>query len=221
MTATVSDRKTASAMEWVTSSVVVTRSVHIRSSSRLSRWRGHLVQRAERLVEEQDPRLGAQARGRSNPLAHPARELRPGRAFSNPCSPTSSIRSWTASSEMSRPLTSMGKVYVRPDRPPRQQGGVLEGDPEVMVSPGDRRRLPMDQSSTAGRLLEIGEHPEDRRLAAPRRAEQSEERALWRGQIDVVDRGDGAAPEAEHLGQSLDADPVDQRGVADIALRGI
>ena len=36
---------------------------------------GHLVQRAERLVEEQDPRLGHQRPGDRHPLAHPAGEL--------------------------------------------------------------------------------------------------------------------------------------------------
>ncbi len=45
-----------------------------------------------------------------------------------------------------------------------------------------------DEDLARGRFLETGDHPQERRLAGPRRAEEDEELALPALQVDVVDR---------------------------------
>ena len=55
-----------------------------------------------------------------------------------------------------------------------------------------------DQDIAAGRRFEPADHPQQRRLAAPRGTEQDEELAIRAGQVDPVDGGD---PVAELLRQ--------------------
>ena len=64
-----------------------------------------------------------------------------------------------------------------------------------------------DQDRSLGRLLEAGEQPQRRRLAAPRRAEQREELAPAHGEVDAVDGRDRteALDDADQFGVELRA----------------
>ena len=50
-------------------------------------------------------------------------------------------------------------------------------------------RLAVEEDLALGRLLEARDHPQRRRLAAPRRPEQREELAALDREVEVVDRG--------------------------------
>ena len=62
--------------------------------------------------------------------------------------------------------------------------------------------LPVDQDMALGRQFEAGDHAQQRRLAAARRAEQHEELACHDVEADVIDRGHLA----EAFGDILDLD---------------
>ncbi len=67
--------------------------------------------------------------------------------------------------------------------------------------------LALEQDASLGRDLEAGEHPQRRRLAAARRAEQREELAGGDRQVDRVDGGEVA----EALADALEADRLPRR----------
>ena len=75
MTATRSARNTASAIEWVTSRVVIGALRPDPLELDVEALTGHLVERSERLVEQQHVRRGHERPGDRRPLPHPAREL--------------------------------------------------------------------------------------------------------------------------------------------------
>ena len=75
ITTTRVDRYTASGIEWVTNTTVVAVSRQMRRSSDLHVLARHLVQRAERLVHQQERGMGRERAGDRHPLLHPAREL--------------------------------------------------------------------------------------------------------------------------------------------------
>ena len=75
MTTTRDERKTASGIEWVTNTTVVPVRSQIRRTSCVHPLAGHLVERPERLVHEQDRRLEGERPGDRDALLHAAREL--------------------------------------------------------------------------------------------------------------------------------------------------
>ena len=121
------------------------RSVQIRCSSRLSRWRVISSSAPNGSSSRRIFGLDDQRPGDRHPLAHAARQLR-GRAFSKPSRPTSLIRSCDrVESGFLMPAELERQPDVGGDRPPRQQRGVLERDAEVVVAAGRRRRLAVHQ----------------------------------------------------------------------------
>ena len=71
----------------------------------------------------------------------------------------------------------------------REQGIALEDGVDGALLGRDRRDvLPVDQHPAAGRPLEATDHPQRRRLAAPRGTEQGEELAGLDVEVDAVDR---------------------------------
>ena len=75
MTTTRDDRNTASGIEWVTNTTVVPVCCQIRWTSEFMPLAGHLVERAERLVHQQDRRLERERARDRDALLHPAGEL--------------------------------------------------------------------------------------------------------------------------------------------------
>jgi hypothetical protein len=64
---------------------------------------------------------------------------------------------------------------VLDDRTPVVQDRCLEHDAVVAVEPRPARRLPVDGDLTVGRLDDVADDPEQRRLPAPRRPDQRDE----------------------------------------------
>ena len=71
MTTTRDDRKTASGIEWVTNTTVIPVCSQIAQDLLVHPLAGHLVERAERLVHQQDRRLEGEGTGDRDPLLHP------------------------------------------------------------------------------------------------------------------------------------------------------
>src|SRR5581483_4118866 len=107
MTATWSERNTASAIEWVTSSVVVTRSDQMRRSSRLRRWRVISSRAPNGSSSSSTCGWVTSARAMATRWRMPPDSCA-GRAFANRSSPTSEIRSRISCVEMLSPATSTG-----------------------------------------------------------------------------------------------------------------
>src|SRR6185295_4232874 len=97
-----------------------------------------------------------------------------------------------------QPITDvLGDIHVR------EQRVVLEDRVHVALVRRDARDgLAGEQDLAFGRLLETGDHPQRRRLAAARWAEQRIERATRDREIHRIDGGD----RAEALGHADDLD---------------
>jgi hypothetical protein len=166
---------------------------------------GHLVEGAEGLVEQEDLGLDDQGPGDGDPLAHAAGQLRRAGVLE-------ALEPDQLDQRVDRLLGHLGAAHLQreldvgPHRPPREQGRVLEGDAEVAAAPGDRRGLAVDQGAAGGRLLQVGQDAQDRRLAAARRAQQGDEGAVGGGQADVVEGGDRRPLDLELLGEPLEDD---------------
>ena len=166
---------------------------------------GHLVERAEGLVEQQHPRLGDERAGDRHALAHAARQLRrPGLLEALQADELDEVGDGGRRDRGAGHL--QGELDVRLDRAPRQQRRVLEGDAEVMGAAGDVGRFAVHQRLPRRRRVEAGEDAQDRRLAAPRRAEQRGERPGGGVERDVVEGVHGRAADGERLRQAADGD---------------
>ena len=89
-------------------------------------------------------------------------------------------------------------------RAPVVEHGRLEDDPVVAVEPGRRAGLPLTVTSPDGRLDDVADDAEQRRLAAARRADQRDELALADVEVDALERGHAAS--LEHLREAADGD---------------
>ena len=145
---------------------------------------GHVVEGAERLVEQQHRRLHHQRAGDRDPLSHAAGEL----------ARLGLLESLVADQRDEASLTRAGSALVPADLErepdvglhgaPGEQRGVLEGDAELVVAPQLARGLALDDRAPAGGLLQAGEDPQDRGLAAARGAEQRQKRVRRGLQVD-------------------------------------
>ena len=85
--------------------------------------------------------------------------------------------------------TAQAELHVVLDAHVREERVGLEHGVDVaLVGTGTGDVGVADVDAAAGRRLETRDHPQGRRLAAARRAEQGEERALRDGQVEGVDR---------------------------------
>src|SRR4051812_11018903 len=82
----------------------------------------------------------------------------------------------------SDPLHLEAKGDVVADRAPGEEGSLLE----------DHTDLARDRNGAGGGRVEIGEHREERRLAAAGRPDQRDELAVGYGQRDAIDGNDAA-----------------------------
>ena len=141
---------------------------------------GHLVERAERLVHQQQPRPLGQRPGDRDALLHAAGEL-VGVALGEVA------EARPASSSSVDPRLARGAVDavqlerqldVGGDRAPRQQPGLLEGDAVVLVEPGlPRRSCRRPSMVPAVGRVEVGDQAQQRALAAAARPDQRDELA--------------------------------------------
>ncbi len=151
---------------------------------------GHVVERAERLVEQHHRRLHDQAAGDRHPLAHAAGQLR-GLGLLEAGEPDQLdqvVDQAGLGGDARRPPAAAGCCRRRcataaappPGRRCRARGRA--------GSPGSDR--PLISAVPEVGLLQAGEDAQDRRLAAARRAEQRQERVLHGAEVDGGQRVD-------------------------------
>ena len=124
---------------------------------------GHLVERAERLVHQQQLRVGREGSGDRDALLHAARQL-----------PRHVPRELGELDELEH-LVGTGlplglvpalqlerQLDVLLDGAPVEQAGLLERHAVVLVEPGLGGRLAVDGHLAAGRLDQVGDQPQQR-----------------------------------------------------------
>ena len=205
ITTTRVERNTASEIECVTKTTVERSCCQIESSSRFSR---------SRVISSSAPN--------GSSISSSAGSNESARAIETRCCiPPESCHGWwspkpVSSTRSSISFTRAARRRLVPaehlerqrdvlrDGPPVEQHGVLEDDPVVAVDARLRRRLAVDRDRAGGRLDEVADHAEERRLAAPGRADQRDELAGLDLEVDLLERGDVAA--RERLRDVLDLD---------------
>ena len=163
------------------------------------------VQRAERLVEQQHRRLQDQRPGQRHPLLLAAGQLARPALLERP-----QLHQFERGVDallkfgLRQLLVPQAEGDVVEDRQEREQGVALEHRVHVAAVRRDGRYvLAVQQDPARGRLLESGDQPQRRRLAAARWAKQGEELTAVDLQVDVV-HGDLVEP----LGQRYELDPA-------------
>ena len=148
------------------------------------------VEGAERLVEQQHLRVHDQRAGERDALLHAARELRrlgrlaPGEADELERLRRLAVALLLADLALLEPVRD-----VVEHRHVREQRVGLEDRVDVALVRGDADGgAAADLDLALGRLVEAGDHPQRRGLAAAGRAEQREELARLHLEVDVVDR---------------------------------
>ena len=128
----------------------------------------HLVERAERLVHEQQPRLlGERARDR-DALLHAAGELvGVVRREVGESDELEQLGDRARAQRTPTPCSLERQLDVRRDGAPRQQARLLEGDAVLLVDPRLLRGLAEHADVARGRRVEVGDQAQQRRLAAP------------------------------------------------------
>ena len=145
----------------------------------------HLVECAERLVEQQDLRLHDERAGDGDALAHAAGELRrAGVLEALESDEADQVGNGVLRNLDARDLER--EPDVGRDRSPGQQGRVLERDPQVVVGAGRLGRLAVHQRGPGARLLQVREDSEDRGLAATGWTEQRDEGTFGGVEADRV-----------------------------------
>ena len=164
---------------------------------------GQLVERRERLVHEQHLGVVGERAGERHALLHAARQLmrvgvgelaEPGLVEPLADHVAPFARGHLAHAQAVRRVVADG--HPGEDRLPLEDHRVGGPVARPALQLGDARR----------RLLEPGEHAQQRALAAPARADDDEEAAGLDRHRKVVDRGHDAALGRELLDESLDAD---------------
>src|SRR5579862_5498466 len=138
----------------------------------------YLVERAERLVEEQHGRIRHEGAGDRNTLTHSARKLAgegvgiAGQADEfNQIVDALAIRAHFPAEDLK------GQRDIAANRPPWKQGRILEGDSQFAACAKGVRRLIPEQHRTLVRLLESRDKTQQRRFSTSRRTDESYERA--------------------------------------------
>ena len=153
----------------------------------------HLVERAERLVHQQELRVERERPGDRDAHLHPAREL-----------PGMVVLEAGELDEVDHLPDALGAAAAVPagelererdvlrHGPPVVEHGLLEDHPVVAVEPRLVRGLPADVHRALRRLDEVGDHAEQRRLAAAGRPDQGDELARLELEVDLLQRGRAA-----------------------------
>ena len=201
ITTTRSDRYTASGIEWVTNTTLVPVSAQMRSSSACM---------CSRVISSRAPNgssISSSGGWAARALAMATRCCIPPDSCHGRCSAKSpSLTSCSISIARCRrrrlvpALQLQRQLDVLDHGAPVEQPGLLEGHAVLLVEPGLGGRLAVDPDVAGRRLDEVGDQPQQRRLAAPRRPDQADELAGRDGEVDVDERVDLAGRAGvEHL----------------------
>ena len=178
ITTTRVERKTASEIECVTKTTVDGELLPDREQLEVQALPGHLVERAERLVHQQQRRLEGKRACDRDALLHAAREL-----------PRMVIAEDVQLDEVEHLLHARLAPRAVPaeqlerqgdvlrDGAPFEQHRVLEDDPVVAVGARLAGGLAVDRDGAARRLDQVADHAQQRRLPAAGRADQRHELA--------------------------------------------
>ena len=171
-----------------------------------------LVERAERLVHQEDLGVDRQRASDRHALLHPARQLarvlvgeagEPERAEQLAGDPATARRRHALELEAELDVLQRG--------PPRKEASVLEhGRDAPGIRP--RHRLAVDQEAPLIGRHETTQHAEQRGLAAPGRADERAELAFTDRERDVMERFHRARAGGIALGDGLDGDQRAARG---------
>ncbi len=171
-----------------------------------------LVECAERLIHQQQFRLERKCARDRGALLHAAGQL--------PGKPGGEIVEPDEAEVMLRPLLALrlGQAenlqrqrHIAGDRAPRIERRRLE---DIAVLPRQPRLAggePVDRKPPAGRLLEIGDDPQQGGLAAAGGAYEGDELAGFDRKIDLRQCIDRPVSRLEHQGQALDVDHARRR----------
>ena len=189
ITTTRSDSTTASGIECVTNSTAAPVSSAIRSSSACIRSR--VISSSAPNGSSMSSSFGRVASDRAiatRCCMPPESWL--GRSAAKSARPTSceQLRGAGAALGLRDPVHVQRQLDVLRDRPPLQQAGLLERDAVVLVQPGLPGGLAADQHRAGAGLLQVGDHPQQRRLPAPGRPDQRHELAGRQPQLDARQR---------------------------------
>ena len=168
---------------------------------------GHLVERTERLVHQQDRRLEGERPGDRDPLLHPARQLV--RMVLDEVAQLDEVEHLLGPRAPSRAVVAHQlerELDVVLDRPPVEQDRRLEDHPVVAIEAGPGGRLAVDLDRAGGRCHEVADDPQQGRLAAARRADQRDELPAPDLEVDALERGRGRRVAGEDLVDALDPD---------------
>src|SRR6476469_4229019 len=167
----------------------------------------HLVERAERLVHEEESRVERQGSRDRDPLLHPAGEL-PG-VVALEASELDELEHLLDLGRTPFPAPA-GKLERQGDvlgnGAPVVENGVLEDDAVVTIDPRLTGGLAVYERRSRGRLDQVADDSQERRLAAARRSDQGDELALFDLQVDRLQRCCGP----ELLGDLFDLDDAHQ-----------
>src|SRR5918993_65991 len=165
----------------------------------------HLVERAERLVHQQQRRRERERAGDRNALLHAARQLP--RVVLLEAGQLDEVDHLAHPGFAALPVPA-GHLERERDvlrhGAPVVEHGVLEDDPVVAVESGPVRRLPVDEHLALARLDQVADDPQQRRLAASRGPDQGDELARLDVEVDPVEREHVAALEALREGGDRD-----------------
>ena len=131
----------------------------------------HLVQRAERLVHEQQRRPARERAGDRHALLHAAREL--AGAVGGEVREADELQQLERLPRAAPPCPARAAPAAArrcPGPCATPAARLLEGDAVVLVEARLPGRLAVDRDRARGRLDEVGDDPQQRRLAAARRA---------------------------------------------------
>ena len=169
------------------------------------------VEVRERLVEEEDPRLAHDGAADGDALALAAGKLA-GLAVEQlvDLQDLGGLRDAPLDLGLRRPQRLQAEGEVLAHRHVRVERVGLEHHREAALGRRDLvHRLAVDEDLAAGDLLEPGDHPQQRRLAAARRADEDDELAVLDVKVDAVDDldraealDDAAKVEARHQATS-------------------
>ena len=207
ITATTSDRNTASAMPWVTISVVAGFSVQIRSSSTFSRCR--VMSSSAPNGSSSSITVGLTTRQRA--IATRCRmppDSCAGLAFSKPCSPTSSIRSSIRPGSGLIPATSSGSRMLLVTVRHGSSAASWKAMPSWWLRWISQRRHAVDQRGARRSASPARPGSAGSSTCRSRTGPSSDRNEFCGGaEVGVGQRRRPLAAQGERLGQALDVDP--------------
>ena len=196
ITTTRSERNTASGIECVTNTVLVPVCAQMPQQLGLQPLAGHLVQRAERLVHQQQRRVHGQRPRDRDPLLHAAGQL--GRVVPGEVGQPDQRQHLLGARLAVAPRASAAQLqrqlHVAPHGPPLEEAGLLERDAVLLVEPGAPGRLAGHRDRAGGRRIRSAISRSSVLLPQPDGPISDTNCAVADGQVDVGQRGHLVGP---------------------------